>query len=84
LADLDSFARNGKIRMFSVDTLERNASKGHGLVTSVAAANNILLVGTIKGWLVHPDFAGTDSNGTNLFFFLSQITDLTSPQSSQN
>jgi len=66
LADLDSFARNGKIRMFSVDTLERNASKGHGLVTSVAAANNILLVGTIKGWLVHPDFAGTDSNELDL------------------
>jgi hypothetical protein len=47
--------------------LERNASKGHGLVTSVAAANNVLLVGTNKGWLVHHDFAGTDSNGTNFF-----------------
>ncbi|CAN5967838.1 unnamed protein product [Sphagnum jensenii] len=62
LADLDSFARDGKTRMFSVDTLERNASKGHGLVTSVAAANNILLIGTNKGWLVHHDFAGTNSN----------------------
>jgi hypothetical protein len=54
--------------MFFVDTLERNASKGHGLVTSVAAANNVLLVDTNKGWLVHHDFARTDSNGTNLFF----------------
>ncbi|CAK9261476.1 unnamed protein product [Sphagnum jensenii] len=52
--------------MFSVDTLERNASKGHGLVTSVAAANNVLLVGTNKGWLVHHDFAGTDSNELDL------------------
>jgi hypothetical protein len=35
--------------MSFVDTLERNASKGHGMVTSMGVANNVLLVGTNKG-----------------------------------
>lgn len=41
--DGDGFLRNNESSIFSVDTLERNASKGHGLVTSVAAGNNVLL-----------------------------------------
>lgn len=56
--DGDGFLRNNESSIFSVDTLERNASKGHGLVTSVAAGNNVLLVGTNKGWIVRHDFLG--------------------------
>lgn len=51
--------------IFSIDTLERNASRSHGLVTCVAAGNNVLLVGTNKGWLIRHDFfGGNDSLGT--------------------
>ncbi|KAJ7548955.1 hypothetical protein O6H91_07G034600 [Diphasiastrum complanatum] len=45
-------------RMFTVDELERNASKGHGAITNVAAANNVILVGTNRGWLIRHDFSG--------------------------
>lgn len=54
----DGFPRNTETPIFSVDTLERNAAKGHGLVTDVAAGNNVLLVGTSKGWIVRHDFLG--------------------------
>ncbi|KAG0626001.1 hypothetical protein M758_2G095100 [Ceratodon purpureus] len=55
------FLRSSGSPIFSVDTLERNASRGHGLVTSVAAGNNILLVGTNTGWIVRHDFSGEDA-----------------------
>jgi hypothetical protein len=58
--------------MFFVDILERNASKGHGLVTFVSIASNVLLVSTNKGWLIHRDFARIDSNGTMFFFPFKQ------------
>ena len=62
--DGDGFLRNCEISpIFSVDVLERSASKGHGLVTSVAAGNNVLLVGTNKGWIVRHDFLSSDSLG---------------------
>lgn len=53
--------RSSGTPIFSVDILERNASRGHGLVTSVAAGNNILLVGTNTGWIVRHDFSGEDA-----------------------
>lgn len=58
----DSFVRSGGTPILSVDVLERNAAKGHGLVTSVAAGNNILLVGTNTGWIIRHDFSGGDTN----------------------
>jgi hypothetical protein len=57
----DAFLRNSETPIFSVDILERNASRGHGLVASVAAGNNILLVGTNTGWIVRHDFSGDDA-----------------------
>lgn len=68
--DGDGFLRNNESSIFSVDTLERNASKGHGLVTSVAAGNNVLLVGTNKGWIVRHDFLG-ENDTLGWFSFLS-------------
>lgn len=62
----DGFSKNCESPIFSVDTLERNASRGHGLLTSVAAGNNVLLVGTNKGWLIRHDFLqGNDSLGSS-------------------
>ena len=62
--DGDGFMRMSESApIFSVDTLERNASRGHGLVTDVAAGNNVLLVGTNKGWIVRHDFVGGDTLG---------------------
>ena len=55
------FLRSSGSPIFTVDMLERNASRGHGLVTSVAAGNNILLVGTNTGWIVRHDFSGEDA-----------------------
>ena len=64
------FLRSSGTPILSVDTLERNASRGHGLVTSVAAGNNILLVGTNTGWIVRHDFSGGDANlGSCCFLF---------------
>ncbi|KAK8969414.1 hypothetical protein KSP40_PGU010128 [Platanthera guangdongensis] len=41
---------------FSVDLLERNGAKGHGLITCMAAGNDVILIGTSKGWLIRHDF----------------------------
>lgn len=69
--DGDGFLRNSECTpIFSVDTLERNASKGHGLVTFVAAGNNVLLVGTNKGWIVRHDFLGGDTLGWCYFLWI--------------
>eukprot|EP00252_Welwitschia_mirabilis_P007813 TRINITY_DN19529_c0_g1_i1.p1 TRINITY_DN19529_c0_g1~~TRINITY_DN19529_c0_g1_i1.p1 ORF type:complete len:1023 (+),score=246.07 TRINITY_DN19529_c0_g1_i1:343-3411(+) len=47
--------------IFLVDTLEGNAAKGHGIVTCMSAGNNVIIVGTNKGWLIRYDFGGGDS-----------------------
>ncbi|KAJ3693670.1 hypothetical protein LUZ60_009150 [Juncus effusus] len=47
--------------LFSVDPLERRAAKGHGVVTSMAAGNDVILLGTSKGWIIRHDFALGDS-----------------------
>ncbi|XP_024543759.1 vacuolar protein sorting-associated protein 18 homolog isoform X2 [Selaginella moellendorffii] len=49
-------------KIFSLDVLEQNAAKGHGLVTSVAAGNNVLLVSTSSSWIVHHEFGGGDNS----------------------
>ncbi|KAL3688498.1 hypothetical protein R1sor_014807 [Riccia sorocarpa] len=53
--------RNLDSPIFSVDVLERHAARSHGLVTSVSAGNNVILVGTNRGWLVRHDFGGGDT-----------------------
>ncbi|KAL4204894.1 hypothetical protein AMTRI_Chr01g112010 [Amborella trichopoda] len=47
--------------VFSVDTLERYASKGHGAITCMAAGNNAIVLGTSKGCVIRHDFGGGDS-----------------------
>ncbi|KAJ3688031.1 hypothetical protein LUZ61_017195 [Rhynchospora tenuis] len=44
-------------QLFSVDPLESRAAKGHGVVTSMAAGNDVILLGTSKGWIIRHDFA---------------------------
>ncbi|CAA7394664.1 unnamed protein product [Spirodela intermedia] len=48
-------------RVFTVDPLERNAAKGHGLITCMASGNDVIVLGTSKGWVIRHDFAVGDS-----------------------
>lgn len=50
-------------QVFSVDPLERNAAKGHGVITSMAAGNDVILLGTSRGWIIRHDFGAGDSFG---------------------
>jgi hypothetical protein len=43
--------------MFSLETLERNVSRNRGMVTALAAANNVVVVGTNRGTVIRYDFA---------------------------
>uniref|UniRef100_A0A0D9X4Z4 Uncharacterized protein n=1 Tax=Leersia perrieri TaxID=77586 RepID=A0A0D9X4Z4_9ORYZ len=38
-------------QLFSVDPLERHAARGHGVVTSMAAGSDVIVLGTSRGWL---------------------------------
>ncbi|XP_072969864.1 vacuolar sorting protein 18 [Typha angustifolia] len=51
----------GGSHLFSVDPLERHAAKGHGIITSMAAGNDVILIGTSKGWVIRHDFGLGDS-----------------------
>uniref|UniRef100_A0A0D3GWY0 Pep3/Vps18 beta-propeller domain-containing protein n=1 Tax=Oryza barthii TaxID=65489 RepID=A0A0D3GWY0_9ORYZ len=44
-----AFAPGG--HLFSVDPLERHAARGHGVVTSMAAGSDVIVLGTSRGWL---------------------------------
>lgn len=55
-------------QVFSVDLLERYAAKGHGVITCMAAGNDVIVLGTSKGWVIRHDFGVGDSNG--MFFYL--------------
>ncbi|MQL89401.1 hypothetical protein Taro_021975 [Colocasia esculenta] len=48
-------------RVFAVDPLERNAAKGHGVITCMAAGNDVIVLGTSKGWVIRHDFGVGDS-----------------------
>uniref|UniRef100_A0A1D1YN30 Vacuolar protein sorting-associated protein 18 n=1 Tax=Anthurium amnicola TaxID=1678845 RepID=A0A1D1YN30_9ARAE len=48
-------------RVFTVDPLERNAAKGHGVITCMAAGNDVIVLGTSKGWVIRHDFGVGDS-----------------------
>ncbi|KAL5730676.1 Vacuolar protein sorting-associated protein 18 like protein [Ranunculus cassubicifolius] len=47
--------------VFSVDLLERHAAKGRGVITCMAAGNDVILLGTSKGWVIRHDFGVGDS-----------------------
>ncbi|XP_077238877.1 zinc ion binding protein isoform X2 [Tasmannia lanceolata] len=47
--------------VFTVDLLERYAAKGHGLITCMASGNDVIVLGTSKGWVIRHDFGVGDS-----------------------
>lgn len=53
-------------QVFSVDLLERFAAKGRGLITCMAAGNDVIVLGTSKGWVIRHDFGVGDSHEFDL------------------
>ncbi|XP_074307169.1 vacuolar sorting protein 18 [Silene latifolia] len=53
-------------KVFDVDLLERYAAKGHGVVTCMAAGNDVTVWGTSQGWIIRHDFGSGESYGTDL------------------
>ncbi|XP_074585348.1 vacuolar sorting protein 18 isoform X2 [Curcuma longa] len=47
--------------LFIVDPLERNATRGRGVITSMAAGNDVIVLGTSKGWVLRYDFGLGDT-----------------------
>lgn len=58
-------------QVFSVDTLERYAAKGRGVITCMSAGNDVIVLGTSKGWLIRHDFGAGDSSGMLFELLLS-------------
>ncbi|XP_058761690.1 vacuolar sorting protein 18-like [Vicia villosa] len=48
-------------QVFTVDLLERQAAKGRGVITCMAAGNDVIVLGTSKGWVIRHDFGVGDS-----------------------
>lgn len=48
-------------QVFTVDVLERHAAKGRGVVTCMAAGNDVIVIGTSKGWIIRHDFGVGDT-----------------------
>lgn len=46
---------------FTVDLLERYAAKGRGVISCMSAGNDVILLGTSKGWVTRYDFGVGDS-----------------------
>ncbi|KAL8160474.1 hypothetical protein V2J09_002011 [Rumex salicifolius] len=53
-------------QVFTVDLLERFAAKGHGVITCMAAGNDVIVLGTSKGWIIRHDFGLGDSYDIDL------------------
>lgn len=53
-------------QVFSVDLLERYAAKGRGVITCMAAGNDVIVIGTSKGWVIRHDFGVGDSYDIDL------------------
>jgi hypothetical protein len=49
--------------LFAIETLEKDASHGQGAITAVAAAANVVLLGTAAGALIRYDFAEGAATG---------------------
>ncbi|CAH8388944.1 unnamed protein product [Eruca vesicaria subsp. sativa] len=43
-------------QVFSVDLLERYATKNRGMITCMASGNDVIVLGTSKGWIIRHDF----------------------------
>ncbi|TKY48826.1 Vacuolar protein sorting-associated protein 18-like [Spatholobus suberectus] len=43
-------------QVFTVDLLERYAAKGRGVITCMAAGNDVIVIGTSRGWVIRHDF----------------------------
>lgn len=52
--------------VFTVDLLERYAAKGRGIITCMAAGNDVIVLGTSKGWVIRHDFGVGDSSDIDL------------------
>ena len=50
--------------LFAIETLEKDASHGQGAITAVAAAANVVLLGTASGALIRYDFAEGAATGS--------------------
>ncbi|XP_027343327.1 vacuolar sorting protein 18 isoform X2 [Abrus precatorius] len=48
-------------QVFTVDLLERYAAKGRGVITCMAAGNDVIVIGTSRGWVIRHDFGVGDS-----------------------
>jgi hypothetical protein len=53
----------GSGQLFSVDSLERQAARGHDVFTSMAAGTDVILLGTSRGWLARQDYTLEDAHG---------------------
>lgn len=53
-------------QVFTVDLLERYAAKGRGVITCIAAGNDVIVIGTSKGWVIRHDFGVGDSHEIDL------------------
>ncbi|XP_052198985.1 vacuolar sorting protein 18 isoform X1 [Diospyros lotus] len=53
-------------QVFSVDLLERYATKGRGIITCMSAGNDVIVLGTSKGWIIRHDFGVGDSYDIDL------------------
>ncbi|KAI9075328.1 hypothetical protein K1719_042733 [Acacia pycnantha] len=53
-------------QVFEVDLLERYAAKGRGVITCMTAGNDVIVIGTSKGWIIRHDFGVGDSNEIDL------------------
>ncbi|XP_048594188.1 vacuolar sorting protein 18-like [Brassica napus] len=43
-------------QVFAVDLLERYATKNRGMITCMASGNDVIVLGTSKGWIIRHDF----------------------------
>lgn len=58
-------------QVFEVDLLERYAAKGRGVITCMTAGNDVIVIGTSKGWVIRHDFGVGDSYGKVLILLIS-------------
>ena len=61
---------------FTVDLLERYAAKGRGVISCMAAGNDVIMLGTSKGWVTRYDFGVGDSIGMILHLITSMRSNL--------
>ncbi|WVZ11195.1 hypothetical protein V8G54_015725 [Vigna mungo] len=49
-------------QVFTVDLLKRYAAKGLGVITCMAAGNDVIVIGTSRGWVIRNDFGLRNSS----------------------